>query len=135
MDYRRLLLAIILVISLVVYIGALGWTYYESLTTDGVPSIKQGILDIITGFGAVLAMNLGAFLGIKGRFSPAAAEDPHEKLRFWAGLIYIIALLASSIVWVIEGMDSTTTLPIFEEMFGALLGTLFGGVTVALGWK
>jgi hypothetical protein len=133
----RLFLTILLVIGAILYAAGVIYVGVQNLQTDGEPAIPEIINNFLSGMGTVLALNLGAFLGIstayKNGLVKLARELPtQDQLRLYASIFYVVMLFVAVIFWALDGF-SPSSARLLQEMTNSLVGVLIGAVTVILG--
>jgi di/tricarboxylate transporter len=131
----RLFLTILLVIGALLYAAGVIYVGVQNLQDN--PAIPEVINNFLSGMGTVLALNLGAFLGISTTFrnglTKMARELPtQEQLRLYASIFYVVMLFVAVIFWALDGFSSESA-RLLQEMANSLVGVLIGAVTVILG--
>jgi hypothetical protein len=133
----RLFLTILLVIGAILYAAGVIYVGVQNLQADGDPAIPEVINNFLSGMGTVLALNLGAFLGISTTFrngiGKMARELPtQDQLRLYASIFYVVMLFVAVIFWALDGF-SPVSARLLQEMANSLVGVLIGAITVILG--
>ncbi|MEO5776688.1 MAG: hypothetical protein ABIQ27_07265 [Flavobacterium sp.] len=128
-------------------IGCFGYAYgilkacFISLAKiPDVSKMPAFLSNLITTIGAVLATNLGAILGLPKTETPSLSpftffiEPTVTNFQITACLIYLLALLVSSVVWGIKNFttDSTQIVPTLPDQAKTFLGVLVGVLAITL---
>lgn len=126
------------------FIIGLGFYIYEiwvageaSLKDLAEPAIPEALSALVTGVGAALAANFGAFMGItistgntgSGAFSLPQFELPSAQAL--GAAVYFLCLLLAGSYWVRDGLSADTA-ELIRNQGATVGGAIVGIVVVAL---
>jgi hypothetical protein len=121
------------------YVVILAIIYSLKETPDKMPEIANWA---ITAIGGVLAINLGAVLGLKiaegtsfKSFKIKALKEPvPSAIQIGAAFLYVLILFVALIVWAILGFESKpeNIVPAIPSLSKTLCGVIVGTLAAAL---
>ena len=128
--YKKIVMAIVVVVALVLYLVGMGIISAASLSATATESAKVDKLwlDLVAGVTTILALNAGAYLGLPETRFRLDFTDP-ETARLIATIVYALTIVAAFIIAAVAEYPH----PSLTDMGATLIGFVTGVLSVFLG--
>lgn len=141
-EQLRPLIYFALLLGGVMFLGAIVWSGYLSITESAKPTLPSGVSDVLTIIGGALATIFGATLGI-AKFSDGTARAVRATTRtgftwpnvsLWATYLYFAGLVAMLVILLFDQDSANAAQPV-QDGFKTLIGAIGGLFYIEAGIK